>query len=267
MSTEGEIAIEWDATAEKLHLLTMIDVTELPHEQVAIHKMIEQYSLLTHPNVMKFTETPVMLANIQTLVFKTDAPDHISTWKQFCKSEMSIFNTLSVFRQLTAAVASMNELGITHRDVHPTRLHLHNGILKFNLIGLPYNFKKLIRNPHFSGHLNYSAPELLFDKNEVTTKADTWSLGCCLYYLVTKKDPFYGATVSLTKENILNLEIDSSDELRKHHKIFAKLIYKCLTVNQSKRLTSTELLQFQDHLEMLEFNVAVSHHHFKLLMR
>ena len=108
---------------------------------------------------------------------------------------MSIFNTLSVFRQLTAAVASMNDLGITLRDVHPTRLHMHNGIIKLNLIGLPYNFKKLVKNPQFSGHLNYSAPELLYENNDVGTKIDTWSLGCCLYYLVTKQDPFNGASI------------------------------------------------------------------------
>jgi hypothetical protein len=47
------------------------------------------------------------------------------------------------------------------RDVHPTRIHLTNGEIKFNLVGMPYNFKKLLKNENFSGHLNYSAPEIL----------------------------------------------------------------------------------------------------------
>jgi serine/threonine protein kinase len=76
---------------------------------------------------------------------------------------MSLFNSLSNFRQLTSAVASLNNNGIIHRDVHPTRLHMHNGILKFNIFGLPYNLKKLIKNENATGHLNYSAPELIFE--------------------------------------------------------------------------------------------------------
>lgn len=53
-----------------------------------------------------------------------------------------------------------------HRDVHPTRLHMHNGILKFNMIGLPYNYKKLLKNPNYSGHVSYSAPEMILEEEE-----------------------------------------------------------------------------------------------------
>lgn len=63
---------------------------------------------------------------------------------------------------------------------------MSNGILKFNLIGLPYNFKKLLKNPNYSGHLSYSAPEMIKETKAIDFSSDTWSLGCCLYYLVTK---------------------------------------------------------------------------------
>ena len=55
----------------------------------------------------------------------------------------------------------MHEHGLVHRDVHPTRLHWCNGKPVFNLIGLPYNFKKLLKGENFAGHLTFSAPELL----------------------------------------------------------------------------------------------------------
>jgi serine/threonine protein kinase len=103
---------------------------------------------------------------------------------------MSLFHTLSIFRQLTSAIAHLNKIGIIHRDVHPTRLHMHNGILKFNIIGLPYNFKKLMKSSNFSGHISYSAPELISEGQQFESNSDTWSLGCCLYYIVTKQDPF-----------------------------------------------------------------------------
>lgn len=86
----------------------------------------------------------------------------------------------------------MHEHGLIHRDVHPTRIHCSQGLMKFNMIGMPYNYKKLLKKDNFSGHVNYSAPELILEKVKFTSKVDIWSLGCCLYYLCTKKDPFEG---------------------------------------------------------------------------
>ena len=90
------------------------------------------------------------------------------------------------------------------RDMHPTRIHCIDKVIKVNLVGMPYNFKKLLKNDNFSGHLNYSAPEILEHNTEssVSQKIDVWSLGCCLYYLVTKKDPFDGSNPVEIKNNI-----------------------------------------------------------------
>ena len=163
-----------------------------------------------------------MLEEISTIVFKTQSPDHISTWKQFCKYDFSTTEVLSIFRQLCSAIAHLHGLGIIHRDVHSTRVHYSNGLLKFNLIGLPYNFKKLLKCTNYSGHVNYSAPEILVE-NEMPTydatgngtfteKAETWALGCCLFYLVTKMDPFEGANVRETKQKILNSKLNQPKE-------------------------------------------------------
>lgn len=118
---------------------------------------------------------------------------------------------------MSAAVAHLNELGIIHRDVHPTRVHMLNGIVKFNMVGLPYNFKKLIKSSVYSGHLSYTAPELILGQKEVSVKIDTWALGCSFYYLATKQDPFQGSNVDETKANILSLKIDTKQQLKYQH--------------------------------------------------
>ena len=69
---------------------------------------------------------------------------------------------------------------------------MHNGILKFNIIGLPYNFKNIMKSESTTGNLSYTAPELINEGQKCDFNLDTWSLGCCLYYMVTKKDPFIG---------------------------------------------------------------------------
>ena len=103
----------------------------------------------------------------------------------------------------------MHSLGIVHRDIHTTRIHYSNGLCKFNLIGLPYNFRKLLKFPSQAGHVNFSAPEILlenesddFGEDNYTMKAETWSLGCCLYQMATKLDPFEGSNLNETKKNI-----------------------------------------------------------------
>ena len=73
---------------------------------------------------------------------------------------------------------------------------------------MPFNFKKLLKRDNFSGHVNYSAPELILDNMNFSTKVDVWSFGCCIYYFLTKKDPFEGKNPKETKFNILNQQFD-----------------------------------------------------------
>jgi serine/threonine protein kinase len=74
---------------------------------------------------------------------------------------MTLHEILSVFRGLVLAAITIHQSDLIFRDFHPTRIHLSHGVTKFNLVGMPYNFKKLLKNESFSGHLNYSPPEIL----------------------------------------------------------------------------------------------------------
>ena len=100
------------------------------------------------------------------------------------------------------------------RDLHPTRIHAANGIVKWNLIGMPYNFKKLAKNLSFTGHLDYTAPEILQygQEDKLSQKVDIWALGCVLFFICTKRDPFTCENPKLNpnkiKENIRKGQID-----------------------------------------------------------
>ncbi len=100
------------------------------------------------------------------------------------------------------AVEYLHTNGMVHRDVHPSRLQRYGGVMKFNPIGMPYNFKKLIKRDNFSGHLNYSAPELIRELPQFTAKVDVWSLGCCFFFILKKKDPFEGSNPTEIKQNV-----------------------------------------------------------------
>lgn len=142
---------------------------------------------------------------------------------------------------------------MVHRDMHPTRIHLNNGIVKFNTVGLPYNFKKLLRSECFTGHINFSAPEIIKDSFSFSPKIDVWSLGCCLFYLETKLDPFEGNNIQETKRRIANLQLmtpitrttkGSENDRNGWHPIIHKLIYKCLQLDPITRPNTTELMAY-----------------------
>jgi len=99
--------------------------------------------------------------------------------------------------------------GYTHRDVHPSRISLYgsNNVVKFNTVGFPYNFKKLLKRDDFSGHINYSAPELILERQEFTNKVDIWALGCTLFFIIHKQDPFDGKEPQTIKKKILNFNL------------------------------------------------------------
>lgn len=76
----------------------------------------------------------------------------------------------------------------------------------------------------------------------LSVKVDIWSLGCCLYYLYTKRDPFDGQNPNEIKNNIRNGKIDryekdigKNDQGEPRHPLIETILDKCLTVNHDKR--------------------------------
>ena len=138
------------------------------------------------------------------------------TWKNFCKKKFSEDEMFDIVKRISGGIQALHERSIIHRDIHPSKIQYFanqglNGVyypaqhVKFNPIGMPFNFKKLLKRDNFSGHVNYSCPELILEKDIFSNKVDVWSLGCCIYYLYQKKDPFEGKNTNETKKNILNL--------------------------------------------------------------
>ena len=141
------------------------------------------------------------------------------TWKNYCKKKFTEDEIFDIVKRISGGLQALHQRNIIHRDVHPSKIQYFanqglNGVfyptehVKFNPIGMPFNFKKLLKRDNFSGHVNYSSPELILEKEVFSNKVDVWSLGCCIYYLYQKKDPFEGKNTNETKKNILNLYFD-----------------------------------------------------------
>jgi serine/threonine protein kinase len=127
-------------------------------------------------------------------------------------------------RQVALGLQHAHQLGLVHRDIKPANLFLINPpaldasgngrhsrpadtIVKIIDWGLarvqlaegetaPLNQDELEREKgHLVGTADYIAPEQAQDAQVVDTRADVYSMGCSLFYLLTGQPPFPGGSL------------------------------------------------------------------------
>lgn len=113
--------------------------------------------------------------------------------------------------------------------------------LNKSLVGL---VGKINKNLNLSlGKIEYASPEML--KNQkYGFRHDVWSLGVLTYFLFAGKFPFQGANEMMTREKILNHDLDTDLLVnRKVSRGIIALIKKMLNKNSIERITCKKLLK------------------------
>ncbi len=104
-----------------------------------------------------------------------------------------------LIRQASIGLQHAHDHFLVHRDIKPSNLMLnHNGLIKILDLGLarfiaerqPTSRLTMSRGP--MGTCDYMAPEQWSDASSVDIRADIYSLGCTLYYVLTGQPPFGG---------------------------------------------------------------------------
>jgi serine/threonine-protein kinase len=103
--------------------------------------------------------------------------------------------------QVAAGLQHAHEKGIVHRDIHPGNLLVeHDGVVKILDMGIARFFREpqdsFTDHGALMGTADYSAPEQATAPNSVDHRADVYSLGATLYYLVSGRPPFQGTTTA-----------------------------------------------------------------------
>ena len=105
-------------------------------------------------------------------------------------------------RQAADGLGHAHERKLIHRDVKPANLLLDStGVIKVLDMGLARittNTHSLTQehNENVLGTTDYLAPEQALDSHNVDARADLYSLGCTLYFLLTAHAPFPDGTLA-----------------------------------------------------------------------
>ena len=203
---------------------------------------IELFSTIKHPNTVQFLGVSVDYhKNLVYLLMEKIEGETLKHKLIFNKLK----NKYKIIKQLIKTINFLHKCNppIIFRDLKPENIMIDNhGNLKLIDFGLarymPNNDNyKLTGN---TGNDRYMSPEVFFNKN-YNLKADIYSLGLIIYYILTNNQPFIG----YSRENLsyfLNNKTEFNLDLVKD-KSTKNIIQKCIKKDQNYRCDINFLIE------------------------
>ena len=150
---------------------------------------------LSHPNIVRVHDCNVAgnrLFMVMDLVEGSNLADIVRK-----QGPLSYFAALTLLQQAALGLGHAHDNGITHRDVKPQNFLVDKqGQLKVADLGLAlFEIDSPDRYTQDGtgavlGTVDFLAPEQAWDSTKVDRRADIYSLGCTLYFMLTGKAPF-----------------------------------------------------------------------------
>ena len=180
---------------------------------------IRAVAKLRHPNIVS-AYTAFRCGG--SLVFAMEYVEGLDLRRMVKASGPMPVNNASYFvHQAALGLQHAHEEGMVHRDIKPGNLMLSRkknravvkvldfGLAKANSEECPRELtvgepdmegemgKRLTLTGYILGTPDFVAPEQIVDSRKADIRADIYSLGCTLYYLLSARPPFTGATLSV----------------------------------------------------------------------
>jgi len=173
-------------------------VKQIRPEQRATQQMTERFlrevcaaAALAHPNIVTVYDTnrtgdSFYLA--MEFLPGTDLAHHVEQ-----HGPLSSVLACDYVRQAALGLQHAHERGVIHRDIKPPNLIVTPDgqvkVVDFGLALLP-SAPTLTRPDQIMGTADFIAPEQTTNFHQVDGRADIYSLGCTLYYLLAGRPPF-----------------------------------------------------------------------------
>jgi predicted Ser/Thr protein kinase len=198
---------------------------------------------LQHPNIVKifnFLETPQGAFIVMEFVDGVSFDDLVTR-----SGRLSPGEAVELLAPVLRAVQFAHEQGVIHRDLKPSNFMLgYDDRVRV----LDFGTAKLVSQPGITragttlGTANYMSPEQLYGR-DLGPQADVYSLGVCLYEMVTGRLPFEAeATSQLIGAIIVNEATRPSSHAPDLPRPLEEVILRCLAKKPEERYASASAL-------------------------
>ncbi|WP_394830479.1 protein kinase [Pendulispora rubella] len=177
----------------------------LHHFRERFTREAEVLSKLSHPGIVSYVDHGITPQGEAYLVMEWLDGEDLE--QRLARQNLSLPETMTLFRQIADALSVAHRAGIVHRDLKPENIFLIGGRLdKVSL--LDFGVARLISSELTAtglavGTPSYMAPEQARGERHVGPTADVFTLGCVMFECLTGQLPFSGGHASLIMANIL----------------------------------------------------------------
>ncbi len=202
----GGMSSVYLAESKNTHQKRAIKV--LPKKKVSDKSYLDRFyregkaaASLNHPNIVRIYDINnsgdthyMVMEYVQGADLHDTVRDH---------GPMSFEDVTEAMIQSAEGLLHAHEKKMVHRDVKPANLlRTEDGVIKILDLGLAlFNSEgeeslTVLYNEKVMGTADYLSPEQAVNSHEVDHRADIYSLGCTLYYLLTGRPPYNNGTLA-----------------------------------------------------------------------
>ncbi len=198
----GVVYLARNKMMDRLEVLKVMNKALVDHPGAADRflREIRSAARLSHKNVVS-AYSALHVGDLIVLTMEyVDGEDLTKVVKS--NGPLPIPNACYYIQQAALGLQHAHEKGMVHRDIKPQNLMLSRGgnkhiikILDFGLAKASHEGQvdtELTGTGRMLGTPDYVAPEQIVDASRADIRADIYSLGCTLYYLLTGAPPFKG---------------------------------------------------------------------------
>jgi serine/threonine protein kinase len=171
-----------------------------PGEVERFHREVKSLAKLAHPNIVAAHDADETRGLHFLVMEYVDGPDLAALVRT--QGPLPVAQAVDFIQQAARGLEYAHAQGVIHRDVKPSNLLVDAaGRVKVLDLGLARwtdtadaTGRELTALGSVLGTIDYMAPEQASDTRAADARADVYSLGCTLFYLLTGRSPYRGDT-------------------------------------------------------------------------